>query len=394
MLELPVYLDYSATTPCDKRVIDVMLPYFNRFFGNAASRNHHYGWQAEVAVEKARQQVGQLINAEPSEIVFTSGATEACNLALRGIYEMFTPKGNHIITTQIEHKAVLDTCKALEKKGANVTYLGVSDKGMINLEELENVITPQTILIAVMYANNETGVIMPVKEVGAIAKRHKVLFFTDGTQAVGKIPVDVMKDEIDAMAFSSHKIYGPKGVGALYLRRKNPRVRLVPQITGGGQEKEFRSGTLNVSGIMGFGAACNLCKSEMISESERIKKLRDQIEKQLLQMPDTQLNGDNDSRLPHLANISFKYINSSQLLGSLGKTIALSAGSACTSGSNEPSFVLKAMGIANDMAKAALRFSLGRFTTVEEVEFAISEVLRCVSQLRSQSFEYQLANKK
>lgn len=394
MLELPVYLDYSATTPCDKRVIDVMLPYFNRFFGNAANRHHHYGWQAEAAVEMARQQVGQLINAEPSEIVFTSGATEACNLALRGIFEMFAPKGNHIITTQTEHKAVLDTCKALEKKGANVTYLGVSDKGIINLEELENIITPHTILIAVMYANNETGVIMPVKEIGAIAKRHKVLFFTDGTQAVGKIPVDVMKEEVDAMAFSSHKIYGPKGVGALYLRRKNPRVRLVPQITGGGQEKDIRSGTLNVSGIVGFGAACNLCKSEMPAESERIKKLRDQIEKQLLQMPDTQLNGDSDSRLPHLANISFKYINSSQLLASLGKTIALSAGSACTSGSNEPSFVLKAMGIENDMAKAALRFSLGRFTTAEEVDFAISEVQRIVSQLRSQSFEYQLANKK
>jgi cysteine desulfurase len=394
MLELPVYLDYSATTPCDRRVIDVMLPYFNRFFGNAASRHHHYGWQAEAAVEMARQQVGQLINAEPSEIVFTSGATEACNLALRGIFEMFAPKGNHIITTQTEHKAVLDTCKALEKKGANVTYLGVSDKGIINLEELENVITPHTILIAVMYANNETGVIMPVKEIGAIAKRHKVLFFTDGTQAVGKIPVDVVKEEVDAMAFSSHKIYGPKGVGALYFRRKNPRVRLVPQITGGGQEKDFRSGTLNVSGIVGFGAACNLCKSEMPAESERIKRLRDQIEKQLLQMPDTQLNGDSDSRLPHLANISFKYINSSQLLASLGKTIALSAGSACTSGSNEPSFVLKAMGIENDMAKAALRFSLGRFTTAEEVDFAISEVQRIVSQLRSQSFEYQLANKK
>jgi len=371
-----------------------MLPYFNRFFGNAASRHHHYGWQAEAAVEMARQQVGQLINAEPSEIVFTSGATEACNLALRGIFEMFAPKGNHIITTQTEHKAVLDTCKALEKKGANVTYLGVSDKGIINLEELENVITPHTILIAVMYANNETGVIMPVKEIGAIAKRHKVLFFTDGTQAVGKIQVNVIEDAVDIMAFSSHKIYGPKGVGALYFRRKNPRVRLVPQITGGGQEKDFRSGTLNVSGIVGFGAACNLCKSEMPAESERIKRLRDQIEKQLLQMPDTQLNGDSDSRLPHLANISFKYINSSQLLASLGKTIALSAGSACTSGSNEPSFVLKAMGIENDMAKAALRFSLGRFTTAEEVDFAISEVQRIVSQLRSQSFEYQLANKK
>jgi cysteine desulfurase len=371
-----------------------MLPYFNRFFGNAASRHHHFGWQAEAAVEKARRQVGQLINAEPSEIVFTSGATEACNLALRGIYEMFAPKGNHIITTQIEHKAVLDTCKALEKKGANVTYLGVSDKGIINLEELENVITPQTILIAIMYANNETGVIMPVKEIGAIAKKHKVLFFTDGTQTVGKIPVDVMKDEVDGMAFSSHKIYGPKGVGALYFRRKNPRVRLVPQITGGGQEKELRSGTLNVSGIVGFGAACNLCESEMAEESERIKKLRDQIEKQLLQIPDTQLNGDSDSRLPHLANISFKYINSSQLLASLSKTIALSAGSACTLGSNEPSFVLKAMGIANEMAKAALRFSLGRFTTGEEVGFAISEVQRVVYELRSQSFEYQLTNKK
>ena len=394
MLELPVYLDYSATTPCDRRVIDVMLPYFNRFFGNAASRHHHYGWQAEAAVEMARQQVGQLINAEPSEIVFTSGATEACNLALRGIFEMFAPKGNHIITTQTEHKAVLDTCKALEKKGACVSYLNVSEHGIINLEELEKAITPHTILIAIMYANNETGVLMPIKEIGEIAKKHKILFFTDGTQAVGKIQVNVIEDAVDIMAFSSHKIYGPKGVGALYFRRKNPRVRLVPQITGGGQEKDFRSGTLNVSGIVGFGAACNLCKSEMPAESERIKRLRDQIEKQLLQMPDTQLNGDSDSRLPHLANISFKYINSSQLLASLGKTIALSAGSACTSGSNEPSFVLKAMGIENDMAKAALRFSLGRFTTAEEVDFAISEVQRIVSQLRSQSFEYQLANKK
>ncbi|HRO83570.1 MAG TPA: IscS subfamily cysteine desulfurase [Niabella sp.] len=394
MLELPVYLDYSATTPCDKRVIDVMLPYFNRFFGNAASRNHHYGWQAEAAIEKARNQVSQLINAESSEIIFTSGATEACNLALRGIFEMFATKGNHIITSRVEHKAVLDTCKALEKKGACVSYLNVSEHGIINLEELEKAITPHTILIAIMYANNETGVLMPIKEIGEIAKKHKILFFTDGTQAVGKIQVNVIEDAVDIMAFSSHKIYGPKGVGALYFRRKNPRVRLVPQITGGGQEKDFRSGTLNVSGIVGFGAACNLCKSEMPAESERIKRLRDQIEKQLLQMPDTQLNGDSDSRLPHLANISFKYINSSQLLASLGKTIALSAGSACTSGSNEPSFVLKAMGIENDMAKAALRFSLGRFTTAEEVDFAISEVQRIVSQLRSQSFEYQLANKK
>ena len=394
MLELPVYLDYSATTPCDKRVIDVMLPYFNRFFGNAASRNHHYGWQAEAAIEKARNQVSQLINAESSEIIFTSGATEACNLALRGIFEMFATKGNHIITSRVEHKAVLDTCKALEKKGACVSYLNVSEHGIINLEELEKAITPHTILIAIMYANNETGVLMPIKEIGEIAKKHKILFFTDGTQAVGKIQVNVIEDAVDIMAFSSHKIYGPKGVGALYFRRKNPRVRLVPQITGGGQEKDFRSGTLNVSGIVGFGAACNLCKSEMPAESERIKRLRDQIEKQLLQMPDTQLNGDSDSRLPHLANISFKYINSSQLLASLGKTIALSAGSACTSGSNEPSFVLKAMGIENDMAKAALRFSLGRFTSAEEVDFAISEVQRIVSQLRSQSFYYQLANKK
>lgn len=393
MWEQPIYLDYAATTPCDPRVAEAIIPYFTTYFGNASSRQHAFGWHANAAVEIARKSVASLVAANPEEIIFTSGATEACNLALRGVFEMYAAKGNHIITVKTEHKAVLDTCKTLQKKGAEITYLNVSSEGLIDVEELKKAIKPTTILIAIMYANNETGVMQPVKEIGAISKKNDVLFFCDATQAVGKIPVNVLEDDIDLMAFSSHKIYGPKGIGALYVRKKNPRVKITAQITGGGQEGELRSGTLNVPAIVGFGKTCEICEKEMEDESKRIKNLRDFLEEELLQIPDTQLNGDKKKRLPNVANISFKYTNSSQLLATLNKTIALSSGSACTSGSLDPSYVLTAMNIDEKMAKAALRFSLGRFTTKSEIEFTIEEVKKIVQQLRNENFEWQLAEK-
>ncbi|WP_409966258.1 Cysteine desulfurase IscS [Mycovorax composti] len=384
ILSVPVYMDYSATTPCDERVVDAMLPYFTRFFGNTASRIHSYGWQAEAAVELAREQVAQIIHAQPKEIVFTSGATEACNLALRGVVELYAVKGNHIITTKTEHKAVLDTCKALEKKGAIITYLDVDANGLIDLTALEQSITPSTILVSIMLANNETGVVQNVAEIGKICKQHKVLFFCDATQAVGKIPIDVLASEIDLLAFSSHKIYGPKGVGALYIRSRNPRVKIAPQITGGGHENNLRSGTLNVTGIVGFGKACSICMEELSTEQERLTRLRDRLKDGLLQIPNTTLNGHPSQRLPNVLNISFPPLNSGLLLSALNKSIALSSGSACTSGSLDPSYVLSAMGIDDTHARAALRFSIGRFTTEEEIDFAIREVNEKVTQLRNE----------
>ncbi|HEY9361980.1 MAG TPA: aminotransferase class V-fold PLP-dependent enzyme, partial [Chitinophagaceae bacterium] len=303
MLKFPVYLDNNATTPCDPRVVEALLPYFTENFGNAASRNHSFGWVAKEAVTLAREQVAKLINAEPKEIIFTSGATEADNLALKGVFEMYAGKGNHIITCNIEHKAVLDSCKHLEKRGAEITYLQVNKKGLIDLKELEAAIKPTTILIAIMYANNEIGVIQPMKEINAIAKRHGVIFFSDATQAVGKIPVDV-NDGIDLMAFTAHKMYGPKGVGALYVRRKNPRIKLTAQIDGGGHENNMRSGTLNVTGIVGFGKACELCTQQMNEDAERLGRLRDKLETALLNLEATSLNGSKEYRLPHVTNIS------------------------------------------------------------------------------------------
>ena len=304
-LNLPVYLDHNATTPCDPRVVEAMIPYFTQSFGNAASRNHSFGWQAEDAVDNAREQVAKLIGADPKEIIFTSGATEGDNLGIKGVFDMYASKGNHIITCNIEHKAVLDTCKNIEREGGEVTYLDVKPNGLIDLQELEAAIKPTTILIAIMYANNEIGTIMPVREISALARKHGVLFFTDGVQAVGKIPVDVNKDGIDIMAFTAHKMYGPKGVGALYVRRKNPRVKVTAQIDGGGHERGMRSGTLNVPGIVGFGKACEICMQEMESDTARIIKLRDKLENALLKVEESYLNGDKEQRLPHVSNISF-----------------------------------------------------------------------------------------
>ena len=313
-MKFPVYLDYNATTPCDERVVEAMLPFFTKHFGNAASRSHPYGWEAEEGVEYAREQLAKLVGAEPKEIIFTSGATEAVNLALKGVFQMYPGKGNHIITVNTEHKAVLDTCRRLEAVGGEVTYLNVKPDGIIDLEELEASIRPTTILIAVMYANNETGTIQPVKEIGAIAKNHGVLFFTDATQAVGKIPVNVLEDEIDLMAFSAHKIYGPKGVGALYVRRKNPRVKITPQIDGGGHEKGLRSGTLNVPAIVGFGKAAELALNEMKTESKRLSALRDKFESEVLKLDGTAMNGSTVKRLPHVSNISFGYVDGNALM--------------------------------------------------------------------------------
>ena len=385
MLKLPVYLDNNATTPMDPRVLEAMTPYFLQHFGNAASRNHAYGWEAEEAVDLARQQVATLVGAEPKEIIFTSGATESDNLALKGIYEMYASKGNHIITANTEHKAVIDTCKHIEKSGGAVTYLQVREDGLINPEELESAIRPGTILISIMYANNEIGVIQPVKEISGIAKKHGILFFTDATQAVGKIAVDVNKDGIDLMAFSAHKIYGPKGVGALYVRRKNPRVKVIAQIDGGGHERSMRSGTLNVPGIVGFGKACELCMLDMAKDTAYIRKLRDKLETELLKLGETYVNGSIEHRLPHVSNMSFKFVESEGLMIELNKNIAVSSGSACTSATLEPSYVLKALGVGDDLAHSSIRFGLGRFTTGEEIDYAIEQVRSTVMKLREMS---------
>lgn len=383
MLKLPIYLDNNATTPCDPRVVEAMLPYFTETFGNAASRNHPFGWAAEEAVDFAREQVARLIGADPKEIIFTSGATESDNLALKGVFEMYAAKGNHIITTATEHKAVLDTCRHLEKQGAQVTYLGVNSEGLIDLKELEAAITPATIMVAIIYANNEIGVINSMRDISAITRRHGVLLMTDATQAVGKIPVDVNKDGIDLMAFSAHKMYGPKGVGALYVRRKSPRVKVTAQLDGGGHERGMRSGTLNVPGIVGFGKACEICQQEMEEDGKRLQILRDKLEKALLQLEESYLNGAPNQRLPHVSNISFKYVEGEGLLMGFNKSIALSSGSACTSASLEPSYVLKALGLGDDLAHSSLRFGLGRFTTEEQIDYTIQAVTDAVNRLRA-----------
>ena len=382
MVKLPIYLDHNATTPCDPRVVEIMVPYFTEYFGNAASRSHSFGWQAEAAVDIARERVAALIGAETKEIVFTSGATESDNLALKGIADAYASKGNHIITAVTEHKAVLDTCKHLEKKGVEVTWLEVDRNGMIDLQKLESAIRPTTILIALMYANNEIGVIHPIAEISRIAKKHQVIFFSDATQAVGKIRVDVNRDGIDLMAFNAHKIYGPKGIGALYVRRKNPRVKLSSQMDGGGHERGFRSGTLNVPAIVGFGKACELCMQEMSLESEKLLRQRNNLENALLTIEQTYLNGDKDHRLPQLTNISFKYVNSESLMMSINKDIAVSSGSACTSASMEPSYVLKALGLDDELAHSSLRFGLGRYTSDEEIYYTVERIKEAVNRLR------------
>lgn len=385
MVKLPIYLDHNATTPCDPRVVEAMIPFFTSHFGNAASRNHPFGWQAEEAVDYAREQVARLIGAEPKEIIFTSGATEADNLAIKGVFEMYASKGNHIITCNIEHKAVLDTCKHIEKEGGEVTYLKVNSEGLIDLQELEAAIRPTTILIAIMYANNEIGTVMPIKEISAIARKKGVLFFTDATQAVGKIPVDVNKDGIDLLAMTAHKMYGPKGIGALYVRRKNPRVKVTAQIDGGGHERGMRSGTLNVPGIVGFGKACEICMNEMEADAKRLSQLRDKLEAGLLKLEEAYVNGSRQHRLPHVTNISFKYVEGEGLLMGFNKEIALSSGSACTSASLEPSYVLKALGLGDDLAHSSLRFGLGRYTTEDQIDYTIEAVTKTVNKLREMS---------
>ena len=385
MIKFPIYLDHNATTPCDPRVVEAMIPYFTDHFGNAASRNHPFGWQAEEAVDYAREQVAKLIGADPKEIIFTSGATEGDNLAIKGVFDMYASKGNHIITVNTEHKAVLDTCKHIEKLGGEVTYLSVKADGLIDLQVLEAAIRPTTILIAIMYANNVVGVIQPVREISRIARKHGVLFFSDATQAVGKVPVDVIQDGLDLAAFTAHKMYGPKGVGALYVRRKNPRVKVTSQMDGGGHERGMRSGTLNVPGIVGFGKACELCRLEMESDNKRISALRDKLENALSQIEESYVNGSREHRLPHVSNISFKYVEGEGLMMGFNKEIAVSSGSACTSASLEPSYVLKALGLGDDLAHSSLRFGLGRFTTEEQIDYTIEQVTKTVNHLREMS---------
>jgi cysteine desulfurase len=380
-----IYLDNSATTPCDPRVVEAMLPYFTEKFGNAASRNHPFGWVAEEGVDYARTQIAALIGADEREIIFTSGATESNNLAIKGVADMYKSKGNHIITVTTEHKAVLDTCKALEREGIEVTYLTVNRQGLIDLAELEAAIRPTTILVSVMYANNETGVIQPIRQIADICERHSVLFMSDATQAVGKIPVDVTADGIHLMSFTAHKMYGPKGVGALYVRRKSPRVKVTAQMDGGGHERGMRSGTLNVPAIVGFGKAAEIAKKEMQADAERLQKLRDYMEQEFLKMEEVVVNGSTLHRLPQITNISFKHVEGEGLMMTFNENIALSSGSACTSASLEPSYVLKALGLGDDLAHSSLRLSLGRFTTEEDAHEAVEAIRNGVNHMRSLS---------
>ena len=382
MVNLPIYLDHNATTPCYERVMEAMLPFFTRYFGNAASRTHSFGWQALAAVEQARERVAQLINAEPTEIVFTSGATEASNLALKGVLENYAARGNHIITSNIEHKAVLDTCRHLEKQGVEISYVPVSHDGTVTATQVETAIRPNTVLIAIIYANNEIGTIQPIAQIGEMAKKQGILFFTDATQAIGKIIVDVQQDKVDLLALSAHKLYGPKGIGALYVRRKNPRVKLAAQMDGGGHERGMRSGTLNVPGIVGLGKACELAMNNMQQDAAHTGFLRNKLENALLELEDVRVNGHRHHRLPQVTNLSFSHVNSEALISGINKEIAVSSGSACTSASIEPSYVLKALGLSDDLAHSSIRFGLGRFTTEEEIDYTIIKIAATVKKLR------------
>jgi len=389
-MKLPIYFDYQATTPLDPRVLDAMLPFFNDEFGNAASRSHSFGWKAEEAVEQARGQIAALIGASPKEIVFTSGSTESINLAIKGVAEMYSDKGRHVVTSEVEHKAVLDTCKHLEKLGHEVTYLKPSSTGRISVEQIAAAIRPDTVLVALIWANNEVGTLNPIREIGKLCHEKGVLFFTDATQAVGKVPVDVEKDHVDLLCLSGHKIYGPKGVGALYVRRKNPRVRLVAQIDGGGHERGMRSGTLNVPGIVGLGRACELCKDEMEKDRRHTQGLRDYFEKRIFESLDhVALNGDREHRLPNNSNLSFSYVEGESMIMGI-KDIAVSSGSACTSASLEPSHVLRAMEVGDELAHSSIRFGFGRFTTTEQVDYAVDHVVQAVKRLRELSPLYEM----
>jgi len=389
--KLPVYMDNHATTQVDPRVLEAMLPYFTEKYGNAASRNHEFGWKAEEAVENARGQVARLINASPKEIIFTSGATESDNLALKGVAELHRAKGNHIITQVTEHKAVLDVCKRLESNGCEITYLSVAKDGLINLDDLRRAITPKTILISIMYANNEIGVVQPIAEIGKIAKQAGVLFHTDAVQAIGKIPVDVERDGIDLLSISAHKLYGPKGAGALYVRRKNPRVQLAPMIDGGGHERGLRSGTLNVPGIVGLGKACEIAAKEMAEEAARLAALRDKLKDSILSRLDgATINGSMDHRLPGNLNLSFAGVEGDALLMGIND-VAVSSGSACTSATLEPSHVLSALGVPEELAHSSIRFGLGRFNTAEDVDYVAARVVETVRRLRELSPLYEAA---
>ena len=390
-MKLPIYLDNHATTRVDPRVVSAMLPYFTEHFGNAASRNHEFGWEAEQAVDKACKQIADLIGATSKEIIFTSGATESDNLAIKGVAEMYAEKGNHIITVVTEHKAVLDTCKKLEKLGYRVTYLPVMGDGLIDLEMLKEAITDKTILVSIMYANNELGVIQPVKEIGKICRERGVLFHTDGVQAIGKVPINVNTDNIDMMSISAHKMYGPKGVGALYVRRRNPRVQITAQIDGGGHERGMRSGTLNVPGIVGLGEACELCHREMETETVRLRGLRDRLKAKLeAGLDEVYINGSMEHRLPHSLNMSFAYVEGESLLMGINE-IAVSSGSACTSATLEPSYVLKALGVGDDVAHSSIRFGIGRFNTEEEIDYTAAKLIDVVNKLRELSPLYEMA---
>jgi cysteine desulfurase len=392
-VKLPIYMDNHATTRLDPRVLDAMLPYFTEKYGNAASRNHEFGWKAEEAVESARSQIARLIHATPREIVFTSGATESDNLALKGVAEAYRAKGNHIVTQATEHKAVLDTSKRLEKFGCEVTYLPVAKDGRIDLDDLRRAITPKTILISIMHANNEIGVLQPIAEIGAIAKEKNVTFHVDAAQSAGRIPIDVEKLGIDLLAISAHKIYGPKGVGALHVRRKNPRVGLSPIIDGGGHERGMRSGTLNVPGIVGLGKACELCEKEMAAENERLRTLRDKLKDRILSRLDgTSINGTMEHRLPNNLNLSFAGVEGDALLMGIND-VAVSSGSACTSATLEPSYVLRALGVPEDLAHSSIRFGLGRFNTEEEVDYVAGRVVETVKRLRELSPLYEAAKR-
>ena len=393
-VKTPVYLDNNATTPVDPRVLEAMMPYLTEHFGNAASRSHGFGWNAEAAVEGARQQVASLIGADAKEIIFTSGATESDNLAIKGAVEMHRDKGNHVITCATEHKAVLDTCKYLAENGCEVTFLPVDGQGLVTAEQVDQAITDRTVLISIMAANNEVGTIHPVAEIGRVAKARGVLLHTDATQAYGKIPLDVEAMGIDLLSLSAHKIYGPKGVGALYVRRRDPRVRLAIQMHGGGHERGMRSGTLNVPGIVGLGAAAEICGREMAAEARRQAGLRDRLHQGIIgRLDQVKLNGHPTARLPNTLNLSFAYIEGESLMMKM-KDVAVSSASACTSASLEPSFVLRAMGLPDELAHGSIRFSLGRFTTAEEIDFAVEQAVAAATELRELSPLYELARER
>jgi len=389
-MKSPIYLDNHATTRVDPRVVEAMLPYFTESFGNAASRNHEFGWVAEQGVENARKQVASLIGASPKEIIFTSGATESNNLAIKGVAEMYAEKGNHIITAATEHKAVLDTCKKLEKQGFRITILPVKGDGLVDLDMLREAITDKTILVSIMYANNEIGVVQPVAEIGKICRERGVLFHTDAVQAVGKIPVDVNADNIDIASLTAHKVYGPKGVGALYVRRRNPRVQLTAQMDGGGHERGMRSGTMNVPAIVGLGEACAIAQREMAAEIEYSRTLRDRLKARLeAGLDEVYVNGSMEHRLPGNLNISFAYVEGESLLMGISD-VAVSSGSACTSATLEPSYVLKAPGLGDEIAHSSIRFGIGRFNTQEEVDYVADKLIDVVTKLRELSPLYEM----